>query len=61
MFQKKNTFETIVRKGESAVTSTFSFFHNVFLPFLEQISIFRLHLFCCLQMLQFGLVYDSVV
>ena len=33
------------------VTSTFSFYHNVFYPSQNNFFFFQLHLFCCLQML----------
>ena len=51
MTLKKKSFENIVGKGENAGNQHFLLFPQCFLPIPKRISIFKLHLFCCLQML----------
>ena len=47
---RKQPFEKVVGKGENAGNQHLLLFPQCFLPFLEQISIFQSHVFCCLQM-----------
>ena len=47
----RRPFETIVGKGENVGDQHFLLFPQCFLLFPNQISIFQLHSFCCLQML----------
>ena len=55
---RKKPFENILGKGENADKQHFLFFFpQQFLPFPKQISIFQLHLLCCLnqsEILLFG-------
>ena len=48
---EKKPFENIVRKGENAGNQHFLLFSQCFLPVPRKISVLKLHLFCCLQML----------
>ena len=48
---EKKPFENIAGEGENAGNQHFLLFPQCFLPFPKQISIFRSHLFCRLQML----------
>ena len=48
---KKKPFENIVGKGENAGNHHFLLFPQCFLPTPKRISVFKLHLFCHLQML----------
>ena len=48
---KKMPFENIVGKGENAGNHHFLLFTQCFLTIPKRISVFKLHLFCCLQML----------
>ena len=54
MTLRKMPFENIVRKGENAGKQHFLLFPQCFLPIPKRISVLKLHLFCCLQMLPFG-------
>ena len=48
---KKMPFENIVGIQENAVNQHFLLFPQCFLSIPNRISVFKLHLFCCLQML----------
>ena len=48
---RKKPYENIVGKGENAGNQHFLFFPQCFLPIPKRISVFKLHLFCRLQML----------
>ena len=47
----KKALENIVGKGENASNQHFLLFPQCFLPFPEQILIFKLHFSCCLPIL----------
>ena len=48
---KKKPFENIMGRGENAGNQHFLLFSEGFLPIRKRMSIIKLHLFCCLQML----------
>ena len=48
---KKRPFENIVGKGENAGNQQFLLFTQCFRPILKTNSVFKLNVFCCLQML----------
>ena len=48
---KHKAFENIAGKGENAGNQHFLLFLQCFIPVPNQISIFHLYLFCCLQIL----------
>ena len=49
--REKEAFENIVGKGENAGNQHFLLLPQCFLPIPKRISVYKLHLFCCLQML----------
>ena len=49
--QKIDLLKTLWEKEKMLVTSIFSFSHNVFLQSQKEFSVYKLHLFSCLQML----------
>ena len=49
--EKRDLSENIVGKGENAGSQHFLLLIQCFLPMTERISVFKLHLFCRLQML----------
>ena len=51
MTLKKKSFENIVGKGENGSNQHFALFPQCFLPIPKGFSVFKLHLFCHLQML----------
>ena len=51
----KKPFKNIVGKGENGGHQHFLLFLQCFLLCRKDISIFHLHLFCCLQLLLFGI------
>ena len=47
----RSLLKTLWEKEKMLVTSIFSFSRNVFYPSQKEISVFKVHLFCCLLML----------